>query len=144
MVSRPWMIGNITIFWVLTSWIVTKQCRYGVARWQWPNLELTHKTTILLSLWHNISIFLHGGKELWVWHVFLTMSSIRGPRWCVWLGSREIKRCFYTIVRMGCGAIKPRGLRRLGTTPRREACFLTTHQWEYSCFWDLPPELSMF
>ena len=45
---------------------------------------------------------------------------------------------------MGPRAIWPCQLARSGTTPREEACFLTTHQWEFSCFWDLPAELSMF
>ena len=45
---------------------------------------------------------------------------------------------------MGPRAISPCELVRSGTTPLGGACFLTTHQWEFSCFWNSPPELPMF
>ena len=50
---------------------------------------------------------------------------------------------------MGPRAISPRKLVRSGTInciPLGGACFLTTNsnQWEFSCFWNSPPELSMF
>ena len=51
---------------------------------------------------------------------------------------------FYTITRdrhqqMGPRALEPWELAWSGTTPRREACFLTTQCWEFSCFSVLPP-----
>ena len=62
--------------------------------------------------------------------------------WLVW---RQIDRCFYTIVwghqKMGLRAICSCQLAPSGTSPPGEACFLRTYQREFSCFWDLPPEL---
>ena len=47
-------------------------------------------------------------------------------------------------LQMGFRASWPHEAAPLGTTPLGKACFLTTHQWKFSCFWGLPPELSMF
>ena len=43
---------------------------------------LITKSPFWLSVWHDISIFWHGGKESSVWYVLPTMPSIRGLRWC--------------------------------------------------------------
>ena len=43
---------------------------------------LLTKSSFWLSLWHDISISRHGGKELQVWYVLPTMPSISGLRWC--------------------------------------------------------------
>ena len=45
---------------------------------------------------------------------------------------------------MGLKAIWSHQLVWSVTSPQGEACFVTTHQWGFLCFWDLPPELSMF